>query len=105
MAFIKRSNRVQLSQQQCKKSYTNSIRDTMDISRNCELTCERQTVSSDGQQVVDVEQENRVAQDDRHLKKGAFDALRRQQEAEEVQYDEEAAGEQEVHHIYGGLAP
>lgn len=77
----------------------------MDISRYCELTCERQIVSSDGQQVVDVEQENRVAQDDRHLKNGAFDALRRQQEAEEVQYDEEAAGEQEVHHIHGGLAP
>lgn len=70
-----------------------------------ELTGERDGVPGDRQQVICVEHENDVAQDERHLKKEAFDALWRQQEAEEVQHDEEESGEEEVDHIQGGPAP
>lgn len=70
-----------------------------------ELTGERDGVPGDGQQVVHVEHENGVAQDERHLKKGALDTLWRQQEAEEVQCDEEEAGDEEVDHVQGGPAP
>lgn len=41
-------------------------------------------------------QEDRVAQDEGDLKIGPRGALGRKQEAEEVQCDEEAAGDQEV---------
>lgn len=68
------------------------------------LTYERDGVSGDGQQVVHEEQEDGVAQDEGHLERGSVDALRRQQEAEKVHGDEEAAGEQEVHHVHGGTA-
>lgn len=70
-----------------------------------ELTGERDGVPGDRQQVIRVEHENGVAQDERHLKKEAFDTLWRQQEAEEVQHDEEEAGEEEGDHIQGGPAP
>lgn len=70
-----------------------------------ELTHERYGVSCDRQHVIDVEQENRVAQDERHLKKGTVAALGRQHEAEEVQCNEKAAGDQQVDHIEGGPAP
>ena len=40
-----------------------------------------------------------VAQDEGHLEGGPVHTVGRQQEAEEVQCDEEAAGDQEVHHI------
>ena len=68
----------------------------------CQLTHERYSVSTDGQQVVHDEQEDRVAQDEGHLEKGAVAAVGRQQEAEQVHCDEEAAGDQQVHHIQGG---
>lgn len=70
-----------------------------------ELTGERDGVPGDRQQVIGVEHENNVAQDECHLKKEAFNTLWRQQEAEEVQHDEEEAGEEEVDHIQGGPAP
>lgn len=69
-----------------------------------ELTGERDGVPGDGQQVVHVEHESGVAQDERHLKLGAFDSLWRQQEAEEIQCDEEKAGVEEVDHVQGGPA-
>ena len=69
------------------------------------LTYERYSVSSDGQQVVHDEQEDSVAQDEGHLEGGPVHSLWGQQEAEEVHCDEEAAGDQQVHHIQGGPAP
>ena len=55
----------------------------------------------DGEQVVHDEQEDRVAQDEGHLEGGAVHAVGRQHEAEEIQRDEEAAGDQQVHHVEG----
>lgn len=71
----------------------------------CGLTSERDGVPGDGQQVIGVEYENGVAQDERHLTKGAFGTLWRQQKAKEVQHDEEEAGDEEADHIQGGPAP
>lgn len=70
-----------------------------------ELTGERDGVPGDGKQVIRVEHENDVTQDECHLKKEAFGALWRQQEAEEVQHDKEEAGEEEIDHVQGGPAP
>ena len=61
-------------------------------------------VAGDGQQVVHDEQEHGVAQNERHLEQGAVDALRRQEEAEQVHGDQETAGQEEVHHVHGGTA-
>ena len=63
------------------------------------FTDERCCLFSDRQQVVHDEQEDGVAQDEGHLEGGAVHSLGRQQEAEEVHCDEEAAGDQQVHHI------
>ncbi len=63
------------------------------------LTDERSCISSDRQQVVHDKQEDRVAQDEGHLEGRPVHTLGWQQEAEEVHCDEEAAGDQEVHHI------
>ena len=68
------------------------------------LTDERRLVSGDGQQVVHDEQEDRVAQDEGHLEGRAIDTVGRQQEAEDVHRDEEAAGDQQVHHVEDGSA-
>ena len=69
------------------------------ISAQLSLTHDGCVAPSGRQQVVHDEQENCVAQDEGHLEGGAVHTLRRQQEAEEVQCDEEAAGQYEVHHI------
>lgn len=61
-------------------------------------TDERRCLPGDGQQVVHDEQEDCVAEDEGHLEGGSV-AFRRQQKAEEVQCDEEAAGDQKVHHV------
>lgn len=68
----------------------------------CQLTYERYFVSGDGQQVIHDEQEDRVTKDEGHLEKGAVATTGRQQEAEEVHCDKEAAGDQQVHHVKGG---
>lgn len=68
------------------------------------LTYERQGVSRAGQHVVGVEQKEGVAQDEGRLEVGARGAFGRKQEAEEVQRDEEAAGDQQVDHVDGGMA-
>ena len=65
------------------------------------LTHERRLLPGDGQQVVHDEQEDRVAQDEGHLEGGPVHTMGRQHEAEEVQRDEEAAGDQQVHHVEG----
>jgi len=62
------------------------------------LTDER-CLPGDGQQVVHDEQEDGVAQDEGHLEGGTVHTISRQHEAEEVHCDEEAAGDQQVHHI------
>lgn len=64
-------------------------------------TYDGRAVGCAGQQVVHDEQEDGVAQDEGHLEGGAVHAVGGQQEAEEVHGDEEAAGDQEVHHIEG----
>ena len=69
------------------------------------LTYKRDGVARDGQQVVHDEQEDGVAQDEGHLEGGAVDALGGEQEAEEVDGDQEAAGDEEVHHVQSGSAP
>ena len=69
------------------------------------LTQKRCCIPSDRQQVVHDEQEDRVAQDESHLEGTSVHTMGRQQEAENVQCDEEAAGDQEVHHIQGWPTP
>lgn len=61
--------------------------------------------SCNGQQVIHDEQEDGVAKNKTHLEGGAVHVLGRQQEAEEIHSDEEAAGDQEVHHVEGCSAP
>lgn len=56
-------------------------------------------MSSVRQQVVHEEQKHCVAQDEGHLKGGAVHRLGGQQEAEQVQCYQEAAGDQQVHYV------
>ena len=62
-------------------------------------------VSSDWQQFVHEEQEDGVAKDESNFKGRSVHALWGEDEAEEVQGDEETAGDQQVHHVQGGLPP
>lgn len=62
-------------------------------------------MSSVGQQVVHEEQKNCIAQDEGHLKGGAVHRLGGQQEAEQVQCYQEAAGDQQVHDVQDRPAP
>lgn len=68
------------------------------------LTYEGYGVSGDRQQVIHDEQEDSVAEDEGHLEGGPVHTLWWQQEAEEVDCDEKAAGEEEVDHIHSGPA-
>lgn len=56
-------------------------------------------MSSVRQQVVHEQQKHCIAQDEGHLKGGAVHRLGGQQEAEQVQCDQEAAGDQQVHEV------
>ena len=69
------------------------------------LTDERRSLPSGWQQVIHDEQEDGVSQDEGHLEGGSVHTVGGQHEAEEVHCDEEAAGDQQVHHIEGGPAP
>ena len=70
-----------------------------------QLTDEWYGVSCDGQQVVHEQQEDGVAKDESHFEGRSVHALWGEDEAEEVQGDEETAGDQQVHHVQGGLPP
>lgn len=69
------------------------------------LTYQGYGVSSDRQQVIHDQREDGVAEDEGHLEGGPVHALWKQQEAEEVDCDEKAAGQQDVYHIHSGPAP
>lgn len=56
-------------------------------------TQDRNVVPCDGQQVIHEQQENGVTQDERHLEGWAVEGLGRQAEAEDIQRDEEDAGQ------------
>ena len=62
-------------------------------------------VSSDGQQFVHEEQEDGVAKDESHFEGRSVHALWGEDEAEEVQGDEETAGDYQVHNVQGRSAP
>lgn len=87
-----------------RKHWATQVNECQSGRRSQALTYERQGVSRAGQHVVGVEQKEGVAQDEGRLEVGARGAFGRKQEAEEVHRDEEAAGDQQVDHVDGGMA-